>query len=37
MFEDFYIMFLGHEADAEKPKKVNVSACSSFVNVEVEY
>ena len=37
LFEDFYIMFLGHEADAEKPKKVKVSACSSFVNVEVEY
>lgn len=37
LFEDFYIMFLGHEADAEKPKKVKVSACGSFVNVEVEY
>ena len=37
LFEDFYIMFLGHKADAEKPKKVKVSACSSFVNVEVEY
>ena len=36
-FENFYILFLGHEADAEKPKKVKVSACSSFVNVEVEY
>ena len=37
LFEDFYILFLGHEADAEKPKKVKVSACDSFVNVEVEY
>ena len=36
-FEDFYIMFLGHEADAEKAKNVKVSACGSFVNVEVEY
>ena len=36
-FENFYILFLGHEADAEKPKKVKVSACGSFVNVEVEY
>lgn len=37
LFEDFYNLFLGHEADAEKPKKVKVSAYSSFVNVEVEY
>ena len=37
LFEDFYILFLGHEADAEEPKKVKVSACSCFVNVEVEY
>lgn len=37
LFEDFYRELLGCGNDSEQPKKVKVSACSSFVNVEVEY
>lgn len=36
-FEDFYKELLGCGNDSEQPKKVKVSACGSFVNVEVEY
>ena len=37
LFEDFYKEVLGSGNNSEQPKKVKVSACGSFVNVEVEY
>ena len=36
-FENFYKQLLGCGGDTEKPKKVKVQACNSFVNVEVHY